>query len=487
MDFAVIGGNPNSALKARRSGYKGLAKRGLEKRSEFGITGEDAYYAATLKIGSRGDANVVAVDTGSSDLWVMSSDVSCGVSKRSFDENTPLAHNRRLFTDSQVPSPSEELEKRGSNTYTSRGTCVAGGSFNYTASVSYSANKSSSDFHILYGDGTYAGGLWGTDNISFGSVNISHCNFATAMVSTSDTGVFGIGLAADESSNSTYENLPMRFKSSGAINKIAYSLYLNNANGSSGSVLFGAVDHAKYNGQLQKVPIINADPSYSSTPADLQVVLNSITLKSSSQNITVSTTPIAALLDSGTSLTLLPSAISQAFAKSLGGFMTKSGFYKVSCAYKSSSLFAEFNFSGVKIKVPLSDLISTSITMESSCYLGIEEIPPTLSSDTPFAILGDNFLRNAYVVFDLEDYEISLAQVKFSDTEDIEVISSSVPSAVKAASYSSTSFATVATAIPTSTPSHLTAPTSSKSGSNAFYLPETLIFGVVSACFVFLF
>ena len=36
-------------------------------------------------------------------------------------------------------------------------------------------------------------------------------------------------------------------------------------------------------------------------------------------------------------------------------------------------------------------------------------------------------MRHAYVVCDLENYEVSLAPIKYSSDEDIEVITSSVP------------------------------------------------------------
>ena len=36
-----------------------------------------------------------------------------------------------------------------------------------------------------------------------------------------------------------------------------------------------------------------------------------------------------------------------------------------------------------------------------------------------YNILGDNFLRSAYIVYDLDDNEISLAQVKYTTASNI--------------------------------------------------------------------
>ena len=172
--------------------------------------------------------------------------------------------------------------------------------------------------------------------------------------------------------------------------------------------LFGAVDHAKYSGQLQTVPIINIYSRYYSRPIRFDIVLNSMTLLSSAQNISVSTTPIPALLDSGTTLTYLPRAIVSTLVSLLGGTLTLSGFYSVKCSYNTRSAYLVFNFSGVRIRVPLADLI---LNQGSQCYLGVMAQSADRISGLPYAILGDNFLRNAYIVYNLEDYEISLSQV----------------------------------------------------------------------------
>lgn len=56
------------------------AKAKFSKRAdsfEIEIENENTYYVATLEVGSNGNKNKVAIDTCSSDLWFMSSDVIC--------------------------------------------------------------------------------------------------------------------------------------------------------------------------------------------------------------------------------------------------------------------------------------------------------------------------------------------------------------------------------------------------------------------------
>lgn len=523
MDFSVLRGNSRSS--ATKGAIPELVKR--DGLAELTLNNEQTYYAATLKIGSQGAENSVVVDTGSSDLWIMSSGVECSSSSsyykraQEFNEflDVPERSHRRLM-DFEIPNlatGSEPNEKRADTTVTieqtatglatavalqigggssaagsgsgSGGTCTAAGSFNTAALDSFKVNSTAPDFSISYADGTYANGFWGHDYVDFGSSNVSDCSFAVVNDTTLDTGVFGIGFAQLETTYSgstltrlyTYENFPLRLKETGQINKVLYSLYLNTADALSGSVLFGAVDHAKYSGQLQTVPIINIYSSYYRNPIRFDIVLDLITLESSSQNVSVLDLHIPALLDSGTTLTYLPTAILSSLVSLLGGSLSLLGYYRVSCSYNTNRAFAVFNFSGVEIKVPMSDLI---LSLGSTCYLGVLGQSSDSLTGSPYAILGDNFLRNAYIVYDLEDYEISLAQVNYSSSEDIEVVLSSVPLAVQAPDYSSTAVASSVTS--GSTSSELSSLGLKKSqGTNAIHFAKSMFFALAGVCMLF--
>lgn len=477
VDFAVNTSDSNSTSRASRNG---LSKRGVK---EIDISGENEYYAMNLKVGSQRSDNVVALDTGSSDLWIMANNVDCFYptnTKRSIDESSGLL-NRRLLDAEIKSSPTEKKAHTKTLLGTIGGTCTAEGSFSTAASDSFNANSSVGPFSILYGDGSTARGIWGSDIIQFGSVNVTDVNFAVANHSSSNTGVFGIGLATNEASHLTYENFPMQLKNKGFIERNVYSLYLNKADKLAGSVLFGGVDHNKYSGKLQTVPLVNIYPDQSGNATEFDIVLNSITLESSSQNVTVFNSSMAVLLDSGTSLTYLPAPLFKAFGKLLHGAATSAGYYRVNCRYNTDSRFAVFNFSGVEIHVPLSSLI---LTLGSQCYLAIGSMdydPKTAA----WGILGDNFLRNAYVVYDLENYEVSLAPIKFSDTENIEAVTGSIPLAVKAPHYSATE---LAIPIVIGKNSYFRSTDLKKSqGTSGYQLPKSLVVGAVVLCFVFLF
>ena len=257
---------------------------------------------------------------------------------------------------------------------------------------------------------------------------------------------------------------------------------MNKADKLSGSVLFGGVDHNKYSGKLQTVPLVSIIRDQSGHATRFDIVLNSITLESSSQNVTVFNSSMAVLLDSGTSFTYLPAPLFKAFGKLLHGTLTSAGYYRVNCMYNTDSRFAVFNFSGVQIHIPLSSLI---LTLGSQCYLGIGSMDydPKTSA---WGILGLTTSSAMLTLFyDLENYEVSLAPIKFSDSENIEAVTGSIPLAVKAPHYSATE---LAIPIVIGKNSYFRSTDLKKSqGTSGYQLPKSLVVGAVVLCFVFLF
>lgn len=98
----------------------------------------------------------------------------------------------------------------------------------------------------------------------------------------------------------------------------------------------------------------------------------------------------------------------------------------------------DFNFSGVQISVPINELVIVAAVSRGQpvCILGVGPAGNSVS------VLGDTFLRSAYVVYDLANNEISLAQTNFNaTTENIQEIQSGaggVPNAKAVANAVST-------------------------------------------------
>lgn len=432
----------------RNASEDAMAKR---DSVSLNIKNERVFYSAQLLVGSNNQELNVIVDTGSSDTWIPSSDVQCNVRTYSISSNSLRRAVSYLTVGNDNALPSESEDQNGDSNASPdlvdaniradlSNPCTSYGSFDYTQSTSFNLNLSAPMFSLAYLDGTKASGFWGTDEFKFGSSIINDFSFAVANVTSSDLGVLGIGLADLQSTAIspqpyTYENFPMRLKATGQIQTNAYSLYLNDVTAKEGVLLFGAVDHAKYIGTLQSVPVVRLADSYMSKPRRLLIVMHGILVAADDEDSIRIDKPVVALLDSGSTFSYLPLDIILELANNLEAKWNEDrGLFSVECE-KVTGYSVTFSFSGIQIKVPFSNFV---ILSWRDCYLTLANNPSTSQE----AILGDNFLRNVYVIYDLDNYEVAMAPVKYTTQLNIEVISSTIPQALRAAGYSSTSVAT---------------------------------------------
>lgn len=315
--------------------------------------------------------------------------------------------------------------------------CTSHGTYNTDNSESFEERDDLPSFSVSYADGSYASGYYGSDDVIFANTTVKNFTFASCGDTDSNIGVFGIGLPALEASvvannTKTYNNFPMHLKEQGFIQKSLYSIALGKNNALEGSVLFGAVDHSKYTGTLEKVKVINRWKGTGRNESPyLEIILDSITGK----NLAV-TRRTAVNLDTGSTLSHLPKAYVLRIGKHLrGNYIPELLTWMISCDHKNLDEHLTFDFSGVKIEVPVKDLVVDGLGGE--CYLGIFEQPTQ-------PILGDSFLRNAYVVYDLENFEIALAPASDgSGSPDIEEVTGEIPLAAYAPRFNDTNISEV--------------------------------------------
>ncbi|GAV50215.1 hypothetical protein ZYGR_0U00710 [Zygosaccharomyces rouxii] len=393
------------------------------------------FYSVELSVGTPAQKLSVLLDTGSSDLWVPGAD-------NLFCENHAVSDSNstdKPLKSPTLPSPQPTID------------CNQYGTFDYSKSSSFKANDSS--LLIRYGDQSYALGRFGQDTVEMNSLSISNVSLGVAHQANVTQGVLGIGLAGLETTNTgfsstlnsksyTYENFPQVLKSQGIIDANAYSLFLNSPGASQGGILFGGVDHSKYTGPLYTVPIINTGAP--GNPIQFQVTLQGVGISldksngtntnaaDSTSNVTLTASKFPVLLDSGTTLMTLPRPVTDQMAKQLGAtYNSETSYYQLKCPSQNDNTRLILDFGGFQVNAKITNHITRS--QNGECLLGITP------SDTDSGTLGDVFLVDAYVVYDLDNYEISLAQADFSDSaQSIEPISSSVPSATKAPGYSNT-------------------------------------------------
>jgi len=90
-----------------------------------------------------------------------------------------------------------------------------------------------------------------TDDFTIGGATIKNLQMGLANQTTSVIGVIGIGYDMDEASLTSltsvpYPNLIDQMVSQGLINTKAYSLYLDDMEEATGSIIFGGVDTNKF-------------------------------------------------------------------------------------------------------------------------------------------------------------------------------------------------------------------------------------------------
>ncbi|KAK4098634.1 mitochondrial elongation factor g 1-like protein [Parathielavia hyrcaniae] len=375
----------------------------LRKRAdtfEEVVTNEKARggYFATCRLGTPGQNLTMQLDTGSSDIWVPSSRAAACRQTQIGDEGCSF------------------------------------GSFTPSSSTSFTV-VGEGDFDIEYLDGTSSRGDYFTDVFEIGGATLQNMTMGFGISTDIDYGLVGVGYAANEaivgstrSSSSIYPNLPVHMVNEGLINTVAYSLWLNDLDASSGNILFGGIDTEKYQGDLTRI-VIYPHQTNPDIYTGFYVALTSLEAISSSgrDTLTSESFPIAVVLDSGTTLSYLPNDLASQIWTEVGAvYSSRYQLAVLPCSMQHSKGYFTFGLggpSGPRISVTMDELV-IDLTMgeaptfssgqyegQDICALGIQNF-----TSGPY-LLGDTFLRSAYVVYDLVNNEVGIAATDFNSTD----------------------------------------------------------------------
>ncbi|KAF2968893.1 hypothetical protein GQX73_g4694 [Xylaria multiplex] len=355
-------------------------RRRASSTIEAALDNEETLYFVNATIGTPSQSLRLHLDTGSSDLWV----------------NTP---GSAFCTQRSDP-------------------CEFAGS--YVANDSSTYEYVGDWFNISYVDGSGASGDYVSDTITIGGSKLDRLQFGIGYTSSSSQGILGIGYPSNEvqvgrAGKDAYDNLPAALVTAGQISRNAYSLWLNDLDASRGSILFGGVDAAQYTGSLHTLPIQENRGVYS------EFLITMTALALGGETI-ADNQALAVLLDSGSSLTYLPDDMVESIYEQVGAqYDSAAGAAYVACSLESNSSTLDFTFSSPKISVQMKELVLDLVTSSGrrptftngveACLFGIA---PAGSGTN---VLGDTFLRSAYVVYDIDNNQISLAQTSFNATK----------------------------------------------------------------------
>ncbi|KAK3354900.1 aspartic peptidase domain-containing protein [Neurospora tetraspora] len=368
------------------------------------ITG-GAYYAE-VTVGTPGQKVSVVLDTGSSDLWVVS-------------------YKADLCTDSSIQRKSGD-----------------------SCDKTYNPNKSSSykvllegGFEIRYLDNSTAAGDYITDNLNIGGTTIKSLQMGYATKTVRGAGILGVGYSSNVASTQRYPNLIDQFVAQKLITTKAYSLYLNDRRSDTGGILFGGIDKDKFIGDLSILPIYmakgQAEPIHFEVEmqsVSLDLTKNGKTTKIISTDPSLSQTSTIAILDSGTTLSYLPTKITDQIHAKLSVYVDDiwTGLTFIDCKYLTSNpdLRLSFTFgSNATVSVPVWELVLDllgetqselpfKLPFQRACIFGIQSTSGFQEDgfDEDWALLGETFLRSAYVVYDLTHHQIGIAQANLNST-----------------------------------------------------------------------
>ncbi|UNI18694.1 hypothetical protein JDV02_004949 [Purpureocillium takamizusanense] len=335
----------------------------VRRQNDVGLKAQKTgfFYSIDIQIGTPPQAVSVNFDTGSSELWV--NPVCSKSTDPKFCESFGRFNGSQTYTD---------LHRNGT---------------------------------INYGTG-FAKLEYGYDNIQIGSAKISQQMFGVATDSKfAVTGILGAGPSLN-GWDSSYPLVIDSLAKQGFTNSRAFSLDIRSIESNRGSVVFGGIDTKKFSGHLEKRPIISARESPDGQTR-YWIYLDGITIsKADGSTVKVFDKPNGqpVLLDSGYTVSALPKTIFDEILKSFPEATpppSGSDLYQIPCSVGESKGHVNFKFGETLINVPYNDFIWHQ-TEQNLCVLGV-------TVDDKFPVLGDTFLRAAYVVYDWDNRNIHLA------------------------------------------------------------------------------
>ncbi|KAL0073404.1 secreted aspartyl protease [Phycomyces blakesleeanus] len=312
----------------------------------------DIMYYGNVTVGTPPQLMRLVFDTGSSDLWTVSTSCdSCGSKQNKFDPTL-------------------------SNTY----------------------KTTEKSWEISYGDGSTASGLLGYDTVRLGDLAIKEQGIELAEFESPSfmykpiDGLLGLGF----SSLNTLKNIATpvdNLISQKIISKPIFSTYYGKeASGGGGEIIFGDYNPKHIDGPLTTIPVNNTQGFWGVNVKNVKVGKTSVV-----------TAPFDAIIDTGTTLLLFTDEVAHSIAAAYNAIDRRDGTFIIDCDTTNLKPL-HLTLGKRQFTIPVESLIFYNEPERCTAGFGYGGLP--------FAILGDTFIKNHYIIFNQEIPNVKIARSK---------------------------------------------------------------------------
>ncbi|CCW64423.1 unnamed protein product [Phytomonas sp. EM1] len=271
----------------------------------------------------------------------------------------------------------------------------------YNPKESSSTTPDGREFHIKYGSGSVKGVLV-EDKIQFASFTANQTFAEVSDVSGLGKmyvfarwdGIMGMAWPVLAVDNVKPPIFSLTEEDKNLANQFAF--YLPKKSSEKGQLLLGGYDNDHFTGKLVTVPLTTK-------------IYWTVNITSSSIGSAVLSDTVTAIVDSGTSLIVVPRKSFDKIVVSTGAKKNNGGLYTVDCEKVSVLPNIELEIGGTKWVFQGKDYIINFLSM--TCILGMIPIDANLITGESW-ILGDVFLMHVYTVFDADNATLSFAYAK---------------------------------------------------------------------------